>query len=162
VQNFVEGKKWCDTTRKVPKMERTRLNFLDLITGNTDRHSGNLMVDARGKVYAIDNGLSFADNKLLATPAGSAEGQSVRLAFKNVLSDQKVHSTLPKALRADAKKLLDNREAVDARLRDYLTESQRESLFRRAQVIHDNPKKFGEFSRWSGTGRDDFLRSLTP
>ena len=36
----------------------------DFIFGNTDRHSGNLMIDSENRLYAIDNGLCFTtDNK---------------------------------------------------------------------------------------------------
>lgn len=37
------------------------LAILDIATGNTDRHSGNVLVDKNRKVVAIDQGLSFPD-----------------------------------------------------------------------------------------------------
>ncbi|MCJ7759580.1 phosphatidylinositol 4-kinase [Candidatus Bathyarchaeota archaeon] len=41
----------------------SELAVLDTITGNRDRHGGNLLVDqGTGKVHAIDNSLSFHDN----------------------------------------------------------------------------------------------------
>lgn len=38
-----------------------RMQLLDFISGNTDRHNGNWLVDKRGRAVAIDNGLSFPD-----------------------------------------------------------------------------------------------------
>ena len=38
------------------------LAVLDIATGNTDRHSGNVLIDKDRKVVAIDQGLSFPDD----------------------------------------------------------------------------------------------------
>lgn len=38
-----------------------RMQLLDLISGNTDRHNGNWLVDKRGRAVAIDNGLAFPE-----------------------------------------------------------------------------------------------------
>jgi len=35
------------------------IKILDTITGNRDRHGGNVLQDARGKIWAIDNGGAF-------------------------------------------------------------------------------------------------------
>lgn len=47
------------------KQEFMKLQVLDIITGNTDRHYDNYMIDMENdRVYAIDNGLTFpVDNK---------------------------------------------------------------------------------------------------
>lgn len=50
-----------------------RLAAFDFITGNIDRHSGNWMLDAGHRVYAIDNGYSFVkgdDREFLRSSAG--------------------------------------------------------------------------------------------
>lgn len=38
-----------------------QMYLFDYITGNSDRHSENVLVDNKGKLYAIDNGYSLAD-----------------------------------------------------------------------------------------------------
>jgi len=40
-----------------------RGTFFDFIIGNTDRHGGNWMSDDDGKLWLIDNGLSFSEDK---------------------------------------------------------------------------------------------------
>jgi hypothetical protein len=41
------------------KMNMQKMAVFDYLTGATDRHYGNIMVDSDDNVYAIDNGLSF-------------------------------------------------------------------------------------------------------
>ena len=40
--------------------ERVKLNFLDIITSNKDRHLNNILIDSKGKMHAIDNALSMS------------------------------------------------------------------------------------------------------
>lgn len=39
-----------------------RAAVFDFVTGNSDRHAGNWMLDNQGKIHLIDNGLSFPDS----------------------------------------------------------------------------------------------------
>lgn len=43
------------------QQDMIKIAVLDYITGNTDRHSGNIFVTDDGNIMAIDNGLSFPD-----------------------------------------------------------------------------------------------------
>lgn len=46
--------------RLAQKADLEKIGLLDVLTKNSDRHEGNFLVDATGKVHAIDNGLTFS------------------------------------------------------------------------------------------------------
>jgi hypothetical protein len=59
IATIAKSKKLVDT----PVDQFSQLAVLDTITGNRDRHGGNLLVDQKtGKIHAIDNSLGFHDN----------------------------------------------------------------------------------------------------
>lgn len=58
VQNWVEGKEISKYEPKLDPKTWKQMFILDLLTGNSDRHDGNILVN-KGKVIAIDNGNSF-------------------------------------------------------------------------------------------------------
>jgi hypothetical protein len=72
--DFVEGEVWCATDFRLKNeilespegiREFQKLAMFDFIIGNTDRHSGNWMVDEQHKLRAIDHGLSFPEQNNL-------------------------------------------------------------------------------------------------
>jgi len=67
MMDFVEGKVWAEadgaTRSKVPMIEWQKIVLHDWLTGNTDRHSENWMVTKEGKLWGIDNGLAFPEQK---------------------------------------------------------------------------------------------------
>lgn len=74
-QLFVKGKNASEVTSALKKMkhkitpkfkqEFLKLQLLDIITCNTDRHGGNFMIDLKNeRVYGIDNGLSFPNSEI--------------------------------------------------------------------------------------------------
>lgn len=59
IATVAKSKKLTDTAVD----QFSQLAVLDTITGNRDRHGGNLLVDQKtGKIHAIDNSLGFHDN----------------------------------------------------------------------------------------------------
>ena len=64
--DFVPGaEEWAyasaESQRKVTNESWQRLALQDWLTGNTDRHGKNWMVNAKGELFAIDNGLAFPE-----------------------------------------------------------------------------------------------------
>lgn len=65
VQKFVPNAKtgselWPSELEKtIQSPQGLRVGVLDYITGNIDRHDGNVLVGRSGKLSAIDNGMSF-------------------------------------------------------------------------------------------------------
>lgn len=64
-----------------------RMAALDWITGNTDRHPGNMMQGKSGRYYAIDNGLAFPDDtdprEYRSHPHKEVTGQKIPQEVKN-------------------------------------------------------------------------------
>lgn len=58
-----------------------RMQLLDYISGNTDRHNGNWMVGKNGEAVAIDNGLAFPAGppERLLLPGSSSDPKKARL-----------------------------------------------------------------------------------
>lgn len=66
----------------------TELAVFDFIIGNTDRHSGNLIVDNKGNLYPIDNGLTFPESRWRADkPEVSIGGNMSQFISKASRSD---------------------------------------------------------------------------
>ena len=66
MQHWVEGSKTLNDISRIDiadnKKMRTQLGnimLLDAIIANPDRHDKNMVVDKKGNVYAVDNGLGF-------------------------------------------------------------------------------------------------------
>lgn len=90
-----------------------RLCLLDVVANNTDRKSGHCLVDAEGRIWGIDNGLSFHEEFKLRTVIWEFAGEP-----------------LPDDLAADLQAFLD----VDtpAALRSLLTDDEHEAMRYRA------------------------------
>lgn len=67
VQEFVKGRpayNFDHTDEVVRRSDAEQIRLLDFISGNIDRHSGNLLVDKKLRAgYAIDNGQAFPDGR---------------------------------------------------------------------------------------------------
>ena len=48
--------------------QRTRMAMFDCVIANTDRHNGNFLEDEKGKLWAIDHGISFRSRELALLP----------------------------------------------------------------------------------------------
>lgn len=63
---WIEGNQLAERDRdrsfNIPENRLVELAALDFITGNTDRHAGNVMVGNDGEVYPIDHGLTFPES----------------------------------------------------------------------------------------------------
>lgn len=62
VQEFVDVHPGSIYDIKIDQDSVYGLAIMDIATGNTDRHSGNVLVNTDGRVVAIDQGLSFPDD----------------------------------------------------------------------------------------------------
>jgi uncharacterized repeat protein (TIGR03843 family) len=96
-----------------------RLCAFDIVSNNTDRKSGHVLIDRDGHIWAIDNGLSFHAEFKLRTVIWDFAGEEIPLA---VLADVQrfVDDGLPAALAL----LLDpfERDATLTRARALLSE----------------------------------------
>lgn len=74
VMDFVPGDVWHNADveyHDVDEEEWQKIALFDWLTGNTDRHSGNYIIDKKnGKLWAIDNGLAFPERKNFGRYAG--------------------------------------------------------------------------------------------
>lgn len=85
-QYFVQAKAAALTSWRgeVPIDQVTKATLLDYLMFNLDRHDNNFMIDAKGNLILIDNGLAF--------PRYEA-GAGYRTPFKNVISAE--HEIVP-------------------------------------------------------------------
>lgn len=69
MENLVEGRSeklqrynWIDAARPETQMSAANLQLLDFLTGQSDRHAGNIFIDPRsGLIRGIDNDQAFGD-----------------------------------------------------------------------------------------------------
>lgn len=96
-----------------------RIAVFDLVINSTDRKSGHCLLDQHGRIWAIDNGLSFHSEFKLRTVIWEFGGDAIR-------SDEvePVERLLDEGLPHDVGVLLDpfERDAVLARARAVVTE----------------------------------------
>ena len=92
----------------------------DLLANNADRKGGHLLVDRRGHVWAIDNGLSFHVDAKLRTVMWDFAGEE-----------------LPEVIVSGARRLA---EAVPAELAELLSDDEVAALARRARRIAKHPR----------------------
>lgn len=96
-----------------------RIAVFDLVINSTDRKSGHCLLDRHGRIWAIDNGLSFHAEFKLRTVIWEFGGDTIR-------SDEvaPVERLLDEGLPDDVAVLLDplEREAVLARARAVVTD----------------------------------------
>ncbi|MBN8417794.1 MAG: hypothetical protein J0L73_02615 [Verrucomicrobia bacterium] len=82
---FNEGGEKKDYSLKVdlknPTLQRglADLQALDYLTGQIDRHCGNMFVDQNNKVTGIDNDLAFPERSLQETTAGMPKGMRAKV-----------------------------------------------------------------------------------
>lgn len=90
----------------------------DLLCNQTDRKSGHCLLDARDRIWAVDNGLAFHTDDKLRTVIWDFGGEPI-----------------PEPLRDDARRLAD--AGVSDRLASLLAPEECEALLRRAQRVAD-------------------------
>lgn len=93
-----------------------RICLLDVLANNTDRKSGHCLLDAEGRIWAIDNGLSFHEDPKLRTVIWDFEGDPI-----------------PDDLLADLRGLLDR--SLPLSLAALLTDTEVEALEERAAAL---------------------------
>jgi hypothetical protein len=125
---------------KIDLQEAKRMVILDLLANNTDRHARNLLIGASGKVWAIDNGLSFAP---------------FLKNYRNVIHKYVYteHLTLPDDVEVKLRDL--TRALLDAKLGKYGVDTG--MILRRAKWIldHKDDLSFKKVAR-QGYGKNDF------
>lgn len=60
------SRNFSELLKELPLEDRQRMAFFDAVIGNEDRNLGNWLIDARGRLVAIDHGLAFSDSARLA------------------------------------------------------------------------------------------------
>ncbi|HEY9288544.1 MAG TPA: SCO1664 family protein [Candidatus Dormibacteraeota bacterium] len=113
---------------------RTMAAF-DVIVNNADRKSGHCLIDRQGRIWGVDNGLTFHVLPKLRTVIWEFAGEEV-----------------PPNLRRDAGRLaaeLTSRRSAVAPLTDLLSEAEVRALARRAQRLADDGRYPPPTSRWA-------------
>jgi len=90
-----------------------RLALLDVVANNTDRKSGHCLIDGEGRIWGIDNGLSFHEELKLRTVIWEFGGQPI-----------------PDDLAEPLRRLVDR--GVPKALEPLLTDDEQEALLYRA------------------------------
>ena len=91
-----------DWKRTMDPDDAQTMAILDMVTKNTDRHSGNFLVTPDGRGVAIDNGLVFSEtDEIVKTVVldwlrGSKISERLRKRFTDFLSDRQVREELEK------------------------------------------------------------------
>lgn len=88
----------------------------DLLSNQTDRKGGHCLLDRRGRIWAIDNGLSFHSEFKLRTVIWEFGGDRI-----------------PDALLAEVHRLVDR--TLPESVSRWLTEPEREAVLRRARTV---------------------------
>ena len=60
--------------RVVPKRFREKMHLLDLLIGNADRHTGNVIKDQTGRWWAVDHGMASPIHRDWVTSGRYTEG----------------------------------------------------------------------------------------
>lgn len=113
---------------------RTMAAF-DVIVNNADRKSGHCLIDREGRIWGVDNGLTFHVRPKLRTVIWEFAGEEV-----------------PAPLRRDARRFateLSNRHPSTAPLFDLLTDAELRALARRAHRLADEGRYPQPTSRWA-------------
>lgn len=118
--------------RPMSETDRIKMDLFDALTGESDRHGNNRLIDKNGKVYAIDNGASFIKgeeriNRDFELPTRSKdytiELHNEKLMAREVaLGALKDKSAVARFLRSDeGEALVERFETLDiVQIRDYL------------------------------------------
>jgi hypothetical protein len=102
---YKEGEEKKDYSLKVdlknPALQRglADLEAVDYITGQIDRHCGNMFVDRNNKVTGIDNDLAFPERSLEETTQGMPKGMRAKVVGK--MPQQMHQETAQKILALD-------------------------------------------------------------
>jgi uncharacterized repeat protein (TIGR03843 family) len=75
-----------------------RLCLLDVVANNTDRKSGHCLVDADGRIWGIDNGLSFHEEFKLRTVIWEFSGDAIPDELLDPIAALVEADQLPEAL----------------------------------------------------------------
>ena len=120
------------------RRELTNLNWLDLLTGQVDRHAHNYFVerDADGNVTGvkgIDNDLAFGRNTTHPHLAGKSQG--LKGTYMPGVIDQ---STYDKLMSLSA----DGPDGLRARLNGLLDDAEIEATIQRLKIIQNTLKSY--------------------
>ena len=86
-----------------------RLCLLDVVANNTDRKSGHCLIDGEGRIWGIDNGLSFHEEFKLRTVIWEFAGEPIPDELGDPLQhlvDEGLPETLPSLLSDDEQEAL--------------------------------------------------------
>ncbi len=100
----------------------TNMRAFDVLTGNVDRHPGNVIV-SDGKAYAIDNGFAFSHDN------------SVTEFVKTPFGLNKLKSDITPHFKGGLDRLFKNKKSVDGRLADLLNNDERDAFWSRADAL---------------------------
>lgn len=120
--------------KQVPDAEVAKLAVLDLVSGNLDRHRGNVIVTPDARIAAIDNGAAFIENKWLDGPDRGWARMSIGDRLPDKLPDDVVERL--QSLRA-------RREAVTAKMEEHLTPEEVASMWDRVDAVLAIKDSFG-------------------
>ncbi|HBP00041.1 MAG: hypothetical protein UU48_C0001G0007 [Candidatus Uhrbacteria bacterium GW2011_GWF2_41_16] len=90
VQEWKKAKTAYEPSLTPPTLDEiVRIAFLDILIFNSDRHRKNYLVTSEGKIWAIDNGLTFPENPyeiFRSDPTDQAIGHKIdsHLFYKNI------------------------------------------------------------------------------
>ena len=112
---------------KMPMLEKEKMNIFDYLTANLDRHAGNWMVNAEGRLFAIDNGLCFADNGAIFKA-----GDTIRLAFASIHGKE---YPMSESIKAALLRLKSNRRTIAKQLKGLLSPKEIKSVWERLDYL---------------------------
>lgn len=106
--------------------EFKRVALFDILTNNADRKSGHCLLDLEGRVWAIDNGLTFHVDPKVRTVIWDFAGEPIPTADREAvarllpsLADGRLRRRLERLLSAEEVATLQHRAAGLARARTY-------------------------------------------
>jgi uncharacterized repeat protein (TIGR03843 family) len=110
------------TLREEHQADLVPIALFDVITNNADRKGGHLLLDRRGRIWAIDNALTFHAEPKLRTVIWDFAGEPIPEAYLEGLAELLTHLSLKNPFRRTLARLLAEDEilALHERLEDLL------------------------------------------
>ena len=108
--------------REEHRAQLQRICLFDLLANNADRKSGHCLLGADGRIYAIDNGLTFHVEPKLRTVIWDFAGEPIPpelLAAVGRLLDAGIPDALAELLSADERRVLGSRGKALARAKRF-------------------------------------------
>lgn len=106
VSETMQGTRWLKESQGDPRLKEqlARIAFLDVLTENSDRHSGNFVRTPDDRVIAIDNGLMMPKpespiDAVRSQPLWAVEGEGIPDALKESTGAFKENAELQEGLR---------------------------------------------------------------